>query len=740
MGLFGSKKKTYVATSAVRVIADESLPDSPRTGVIKAIMQNDSISTNLVEELMGSIGNKAERMYEYAKNNYQPGLPTKQFHNRTIGVEEVTEVLSNLEGQAVSVDYSMIGPANFLHLGWMKLTENLGYNPETNTVYGGDTHFLEDMYPVLPSSNFELYDDSSLEMWGVSPKAGVTPYRLSSPGLSKFVRQTTPIQRDGISGELIRIVLVSTKKIVEEEMNLTKPEYTTVEIPLPDLDEESDYFHVKYRVGDVVKYWLYRRGDGLYPSLDNLFFNGKEKGEFYPWLYLRYEKKSIEEQKGNDFYKSTKKLARYLNMDLSSVAEEIHKNPGIDDVEQAMLMFAIPANTTNSMERDYLFRFFNDMYLSFGGSAKPQILPTTRPGIFLSLGMSEIHTTVIQDKKFQMSLTNGGIFKVRKRGQLGPVGTVDSGFEVDTYEIDAVDSDGNKYKQNKKYDYHYFRKQVSDWLYDEITVIDLRMKFHIYGNHVATGDNEDSPILLIPLDREIMSVYSMGDKEILFSRGLHFIFNSRVTVNVKWYQTGIFQAVLIIIAIVITIFTYGSTWQSLGAALAAGGTAAVIALKIIFIGILKAILFGIAFKLFVNAVGEEFALFVAVIAIAYGAYDGFTSGFGEGTFANNLLSVGNGLSQAVGSSFKEELENLMTEYQTFTETSTTMYEELSRVSRELFADNPILSPTVIFGEAPDAFFNRTVHSGNIGTQSLTAVGSFVDYSLRLPTINETLSF
>ena len=43
-----------------------------------------------------------------------------------------------------------------------------------------------------------------------------------------------------------------------------------------------------------------------------------------------------------------------------------------------------------------------------------------------------------------------------------------------------------------------------------------------------------------------------------------------------------------------------------------------------------------------------------------------------------------------------------------------------------------LSPFIIFGESPDEFYNRTIHTGNIGTLGLAAVSSFVENKLRLP--------
>ncbi|OZB40381.1 MAG: hypothetical protein B7X50_08605 [Alishewanella sp. 34-51-39] len=46
-------------------------------------------------------------------------------------------------------------------------------------------------------------------------------------------------------------------------------------------------------------------------------------------------------------------------------------------------------------------------------------------------------------------------------------------------------------------------------------------------------------------------------------------------------------------------------------------------------------------------------------------------------------------------------------------------------------------PRVIFGESPDQFYNRTIHSGNIGVLALDANSSFIDISLTLPKLPQT---
>lgn len=108
MGLFSfldDEKRVSVGTSVSRVIQDATLPNSIKTGVLKSLFEGGDIPEYAMEEMVGCVGIRADRMYEYAKNHYTYGLPSGQFKSATAGLPEATAILSTLEGTAVTPLY-----------------------------------------------------------------------------------------------------------------------------------------------------------------------------------------------------------------------------------------------------------------------------------------------------------------------------------------------------------------------------------------------------------------------------------------------------------------------------------------------------------------------------------------------------------------------------------------------------------------------------------------------------------
>ena len=63
--------------------------------------------------------------------------------------------------------------------------------------------------------------------------------------------------------------------------------------------------------------------------------------------------------------------------------------------------------------------------------------------------------------------------------------------------------------------------------------------------------------------------------------------------------------------------------------------------------------------------------------------------------------------------------------------------EILETAQGLLENNTWLSPFTIFGEKPQEYYDRTVHSGNIGVVGIDAVSTFVESKLVLPKLSDT---
>lgn len=263
----------------------------------------------------------------------------------------------------------------------------------------------------------------------------------------------------------------------------------------------------------------------------------------------------------------------------------------------------------------------------------------------------------------------------------------------------------------------------------------LSTTYFIKESYQTTG-RKDEPSLLVPIDRSISDKYSSTDKETLYSRSLHFVFNSYVESKVKWYAQEWFRIVLIIVAIVITVMGDYSG-SILGAAIAAGTATLEMVLVAVLIMAIKYIVFTVVTKLFLKVLGPKYAMIVAVIAAVVALNYGALSGPQGAPWAKDLLTVSNGLLKETGTYYTEALKGIAEEADQFAIFAKGEMEKLETAKKLLENDN-YLTPFIVFGESPTEYYNRTVHAGNIGMVGIDAIHSYVDTSLRLPSFSDTV--
>jgi hypothetical protein len=705
----------------------------------------------LSQELAASIGTRAERMYEYGGNGYVYGLPSGEFYTASQGIEQIQAVLNAIAGQEVQIEYNRLGPANILHMGWMKIVSDLGYNPATNQIASlsaskGRDVYLEDMVVIVPAAKLGILSPKALEQWGLAPTTGELPYGFGRDGLVARMVEHSLIQGSNtIATEsvLVRYVWGDPGSPYDPftgeggvEANMMTG---TVTLALTPPDPQAEYFHVKYTVNNQSYYWMYKLGAGTYPSLDAIFNNAPTiTGEFFPIAYFRLNKIATNINNTSPNYKSSKKLLKYLGIDYDQLANSINENPDIGDVEQAMMIMAVPANTSNQVEQRYLFDFFNKLrlnqsntYSSYtAGEIKSRLLDWTRNIL--------ADTIIIKDSASKMALSNGGIFKRRIGGRIGSRGSYASeiGTKTETVRVSVLSGDSDtEYDQTFSISSHYYRKQVSDSMYDEIEVINLRTTFEIYEQYESIG-NDTEDILIIPIDRTITQAYSTIIKNELYSRSLHYVFNSRIISYTYWYQSGLFQFIIMAIAFIMAAFSLGTSLAAAAAALAAGTTTMAIIILTMLIEILQTILIGVLLAYIAKKVGPGVAIALAILAAAYGLSGQGFGGLSTLPFADTLLNVSISMVKAVGDYYTAEITGIQNSFNELS-VENAKVSELINKAQDLLADNMLLSPLTIIGESADDYYRRTMYSGDVGAIAIGSINTFYERALTLPTLADS---
>ncbi len=655
----------------------------------------------------------------------------------------------------------------------MNLLEYHGYDPQTNklmvlSAQKGTPTYLADMVLELPAWMADNYDREEVAIWGTPPNSGYTPERvIGGGGYSEVFYNATPaVFTEGLLTPQLKVTYTWQEKVQVVNPGASsyssRKEYElqnavgTFSMPYRDVDTDAGYFHAKYVVNGVTKYWMYQYGAGTYPELDAVFVDSPNViGDYFPNIYFRLNKVDQSANKATDAYKVQKKLTKYLGTAYDDLAEAIHANPDIGDVEQAFLTMGVPANSQDSLEQEYLYEYFDALYAATDTELRDSsdnfnLDSSVSWGTFSFLNRKKniplSQTITIKDQVFRMDLSNSGILKTRVNGSIGTVGAVTVGTAEFTYQAEVTESYGSQTISRTvthRIPYRYYRKQISEHFYDEIQVVNAQMKYWIFGGHHTVLGDQGEEILLIPIDRGILKKFNARDTERLVNRSLHFVFNSRVVTKLKWYQQEWFGIVLLIVAVIITVLSFGQDGgSSIQAALAvlAGMTAQQIliwiAMKVLIFIVVREI-----FKLFVKAVGVEIAYIAALIAMAYGIKVGIegTSGsfVGFEVTAQTMMQTVSGIVQGINMELRSLYTDLMGEATTFNLFKKEKMDLLEEAKNLLDTDS-ILSPFVVLGESPDDFYKRTTHSGNIGTYLIDDVHNYVSRNLQLPDFSSSI--
>lgn len=753
MGLFSSKKTYTVNVTTQAVFEESQIPTSALNGVIRGIMQDQDIVPSMLDELTQCMGIRAmTAMHNVQKKGYDIGIPKAQVMNYIQAKEEVLTTIQANIGRKITEEYYYMGPLNSMHFGWQYCHDALGYDAVTNELVGltastGFKCYLSDMKATYLREDFDWMvktnDTGMLAQLGPSPRSG---FRPSAPfntlsGMGVYAEQPEYEVSD-----------VATEDYVTIQYEFQDENGTFVTrgiVASMSAFENTADFHMCRYTDDAGKigFFTYLQGSGTYPGIDSAYaLENTELGTYFPWAYFRADGEDVYDVFAQRTVDQMSAWCEQLGISYDQLHDGVHADPDVDDVEQSILMMAIWPGNKNPACREYLFKHFGALH----SNSLPQVLlDPTLEGKMNAFTSSPSQMQYIRDNVFGMSLQYSGISRRRIPGNIGKKGTYDSRYgvmsqESQTYLTQTPVGTGvsNAWLMQPGWIYQY---QVTDALYEEIIVYGLRANYEVHRKKGYAAGEQDAE-LLVPIDRAIVQTMSVPAREQLLCRALTMMVNTLIVTKSPWYASTGFKIILLVVAVVVTILSAGTAWQSIVAAYGVGMTA--LALTVLTM-IVKAVVISYGVKLFAQAVGPKLALVIAIIAVIYG--NTATVADASATWAENLIQVGTALVKEAGALNQEQLaagyRDLVEDAEAFSAWGRDQMDGLSDKMQALGLNPTIvglgafdvvkMGPQLILGETPSGYFDRTVHSGNIGVLTYDMTEAYVALQVSLPTFNQT---
>ena len=781
MGLFSKKSKTYTNTTITRMMEDKDIPDFGKTALIDYLFSekknrngyvdpNNSYLDYVYMANTNSIATRLKQARNWAKNNYAYEVPEGDLLNpNQVDLNNLLdEYLQTTLAKPVRIGYSLFGPANSLHITWQKLINDYDYDTTTNRIglieqTAGKNIYLEDIQIRYRQDTLDnLIDADTLIQNGIPATGGITPYRTKD-----YTRLHTPyVAHNGTEPDYAYITYCYTENgqkqlgyfmlhFLDYEYSGEEPadgltmddaenyDPTAIAPIITDDREEKDYFMVQYFIqeadlSETLAVFTYEYGSNQINALENVFTVSKQLGRYYPNIYFRLMGTNLASDvyAETDEYISSVKLCRKLSLNYKDVSDQLHESIGSTaDISQMLLSTQVPVNTDDPQFIRYLYHYFYTLY-----GQLPSTLATTSYGTLskeFTNGYAKTGMTVaIKDKAYESRISFKSIGYEDLRGTIGEVGEYTTGYEVKTITNNVR---RGWYVVPSTVTCHTFCKQLTATTYRKITVYALSSTQVVRGGYTTTasGQSED---LYLPLDDAIAGTYLMKERMALYSKSLVIIINTIKTVKQKWYQTGIFKAVMFIIAVVIAVYTGGAGAGLIAVAYAIAQT------------IVISIAINILVKFAVDKLNLKLGGVFVVVAVLLIIVSGGTAASGIGSVmsmtAKQMMQVANYSIQIANVANQLELKQINKAYAQFADDMQDKFDALQDVKDELNPDqylspyyllsDSIRGPDIRPGEQMNDFIIRTL-AVDTGLATLDTIPNLVALTVRLPTFQETLS-
>lgn len=599
-----------------------------------------------------------------------------------------------------------------------------------------------------------------------------------------------------------------TAYTVEIDFNTSVIKITTVSATVytfmpTDFNSTATYIYAYYTMSITTgqRMFIYRIGSGN-ATLDAAVTPIEAYGKFFPYIPIRLKNKFLSSTYLPDKYALAKKaFKKATGGKLDDVITNIADNDSINDIDYAYTVFGVSANVKDNSAKKYIYNFLTKLmnsqlnsasyytdWLCYTAGATSAATALALWNAAQSNPASALYKTPPPNSTFRntfpftantLKVTDGDNLDLRLLWTYistgGGTGLGKVGAKVgDLWFVDDTDSDAfvnsmtsaysqgnNEYRSRVRL---FWQKSATEHVW--LRIVGLSHFNYIYKtyavknrlsrswDYVATGDKPKDSGFIFPLHYGTFVEMPLTDSTQMSTACVFLVFNAYVAKDIPWWQSGIFQILLIVvIAIAAAVFTGGAGLGILGTNLALGTSLGFTGLTAAIVGSVANALAAVALTsligFFANSIfGEEIGAIVTAV-LSFVIMQGLTSFNTTGVFNFNDLfkidtlmmlmdATGNAYTAMVSADIKA-IEAELKEYiaqagETLDNIKEQYYSEFG-YGIGYFSPIELTSDKRLIIEGADTFLTRTLMTGSdIADLTLSVVNDFANLSLTLPKV------
>lgn len=728
--------KTFVSASAMHLVDASATP--VKDAILTALLKGEDVSATILKSLLNGMGNRIRLAHKYAQTSYPLGLP---------------------QGETLSHD-----PINNEELSPYILAET-GYPYGvlvTGYIYTAFTPLVT-VYAHLLNERGYQSATGVITVWPVDLQFTPIPHHNVNTFPREVKLQQVRLSADGLSAEIVYDLYVWRQVFrydtwdFDTQWVLDAVSYVeTVTIPdAASLSWDGDCLLALYYQLDAAgatiagrHTWVYQFKDNLYPELHP--GQALQADEYMPVIPIRHNNVDFTDAalKNNppdptNLFSTSKKLLKKLSMDFEQLGSRLNANPGIADIDHAYIMWGVDVQTDFAPSLYYLTEYFDNLRLLQNSNELTFLEALNNPNIIYEpysdyatnyRGRQQWTTapdTAFTEHGLVLNIQHDYITTELTVGTIGTgkIGYAEKIIEPYTATISTTEYDGYGTSSIVTLEETRWRLVLrAQVLVNQVKttkVHNLVLHNFIYGNYSYTTslynvlNDPDEHNLVIPIQYNLASKFPLSQRNVLYADSSLLMINSVVRVKLKWYQTGWFKCILIIVAVIVIIYTWGTTaafWA--GVFGLAAGSAAAIAVAMLM-QFLVGMLINMLTDWIVTQYGDKIGVLAVILTIAALVLSkgmglaGTASQFMM-TTAQAMLQISTALISSVNEFLVEQGQKIYNEYEAFIEKLDGLWEEVERV-QDLLEWKSDLDPLmfarparlkIVPNESPTVFYSR----------------------------------